>query len=66
MEIQHASDLYVEFIQKPYDPTDWRHVQNENYFLKVFKALKHSTDPKILIKLLKVIKFYINLDQSNV
>jgi len=26
MEIEHASDLYVEFIQKPYDPTDWRHV----------------------------------------
>ena len=32
----------------------------------MFKALKHSSDPKILIKLLKVIKFYINLDQSQI
>ena len=41
-----------------------RHVQNENYFIKVFVALKHTQNPKILKKLLSVIKFYINQDNS--
>jgi len=39
-------------------------VTNENYFIKVFMALKHTRDPKILKKLLRVIKFYINQDDS--
>lgn len=37
---------------------------NEQYFLKVFEALRHTKNPEILKKLLKVIKFYIYQDDS--
>lgn len=63
-EIEDASNKYIEFIETPYDPENERHVQNENYFIKVFVALKHTQNPKILKKLLSVIKFYINQDNS--
>ena len=32
--------------------------------MKVFQALLHTREPKILERLLMVIKFYINLDES--
>lgn len=37
---------------------------NERYFISVFLALKHSKNPVILRKLLKVIKVYIDRDES--
>lgn len=37
---------------------------NEEYFVKVFLALKHTRNPKIISKLLQVIKFYIDQDDS--
>ena len=48
----------------PYDPTNDSHTRNEKYFVQVFIALKHTKNPSILVKLLKVIKFYINQDDS--
>lgn len=65
-EINDAADKYIEFIQLPYDSTDEQHVNNEKYFIKVFLALKHTRNPSILRKLLQVIKFYINQDDSPV
>lgn len=43
----------------PYDTNDSNHIMNEEYFVKVFLALKHTRNPKIISKLLQVIKFYI-------
>jgi len=63
-EIEDATNKYIEFIETPYDPENEAHVQNENYFIKLFVALKHTTNPHILKKLLKVIQFYIDCDNS--
>ena len=64
-EIEDASNKYIDFVETEYDPENVQHVQNENYFIKVFVALKHSRNPSILKKLLKVIKFYIDQDNSD-
>mmetsp|Transcript_17153 Transcript_17153/g.26511 ORF Transcript_17153/g.26511 Transcript_17153/m.26511 type:complete len:351 (+) Transcript_17153:1277-2329(+) len=63
-EIEDATNKYIEFIELQYNPDNNVHVLNENYFIKVFMALKHTHNPRILRKLLKVIKFYINQDDS--
>jgi len=63
-EIADATDKYIAFIEQPYDSVDARHLANENYFIKVFQALKHTKNPTILRKLLLVIKFYIYQDDS--
>lgn len=39
-------------------------MENEQYYVKVFSALKHSKNPLILKRILKVIKFYIYQDNS--
>ena len=36
----------------PYDTNDSNHIMNEEYFVKVFLALKHTRNPKIISKLL--------------
>jgi len=64
LEIEDAMNKYIEFISLPYDSKDVNHVRNESYFIKVFVSLKHSKNPDILEKLLKVIKFYINQNDS--
>ena len=63
-EIEDASNKFIEFIETPYDPENADHLKNENYFLKVWAALKHSKKPNILKKLLRVIKFYVYQDNS--
>ena len=63
-QIEEATDKFIEFIEREYNNEDYKHLENEKYFLKVFIALKNTKNPKILHKLIKVIKFYINLDQS--
>lgn len=47
-----------------YEASNEAHMLNEQYFLKVFEALRHTKNPEILKKLLKVIKFYIYQDTS--
>lgn len=64
VEIEDATNKYIDFINSNYDPSNELHVRNERYFIKVFEALRHSTNPSILKKLLKVIKFYIDQDDS--
>ena len=64
VEIEDACNMFIDFIKKPYDPLDSNIVENEEYFIKVFASLKHSKNPKILRKLLKVIQFYIDQDDS--
>ena len=49
----------MAFIENEYDINDPITMKNENYFIKVFRALRNSHDPTILRKLLKVIKFYV-------
>ena len=63
-EIEEVSDKFIAFIEKEYNTEDYKHLENEKYFLKVFIALKNTKDPVILRKLIDVIKFYINLDCS--
>lgn len=63
-EIEEASTAYMDFIKRPYDKNDEAHLLNELYFVKVFQALKHTRQPKILKRLLEVIRFYIDLDES--
>lgn len=63
-EIDEASARYIEFIKEPYNSDDKDHLRNEAYFIKVFQALTHTSEPKILERLLQVIAFYIDLDQS--
>lgn len=45
-------------------PQDEKHVRNESYFIKVFHSLMHLKNPKFLQKMLEIINFYINQDQS--
>ena len=63
-EIEAASQAYIDFIKLPYSTNDEAHLLNELYFVKVFQALKHTRQPQILKRLLEVIRFYINLDES--
>lgn len=62
LEIEDAINKNIAFIGIPYKPGHEEHVINESFFIKVFHALMHSKDPKILMKMLKVIYFYINCD----
>ena len=39
---------YTEFTEKEYNIGDYKHLENEKYYLKVFIALKKIRDPKIL------------------
>jgi len=64
-EIEDATNKYLEFIELEYDETNEQHLRNEKYFIKVFESLRHSQNPIILKKLLKVIKFYIYNDKSS-
>lgn len=52
VEIEEVSDNYIEFIKIPYDTSEVNHIMNEEYFVKVFLALKHTRNPKIISKLL--------------
>jgi len=52
VEIEEVSDNYIEFIKIPYDTSEANHIMNEEYFVKVFLALKHTRNPKIISKLL--------------
>lgn len=48
VQIEEVSDNYIEFIKMPYDVNDSEHIMNEEYFVKVFLALKHTRNPKII------------------
>jgi hypothetical protein len=63
-EINDAADKYLDFISQRYDIQDEDHILNEKYFINVFMAMKHSKNPIILRKLLRVVKFYNTLDLS--
>lgn len=64
MEINNAIDKYISFVNLQYFPRDPHHVRNESYFIKVFHSLMHSRNPAFLQKMLKIINFYINCDDS--
>ena len=61
-QIEEVINKFTDFTEKEYNIEDHKHLENEKYFLKVFIALKKIRDPKILQKLIQVIKFYIDLD----
>ena len=62
--IRESIDNYLQFIQKEYDVEDKINLKNEKYFQKVFNSLLNTKNHEILTKMLKVIEFYINLDES--
>jgi hypothetical protein len=58
--IDAANKLY-DFIIKQTQPKD---PLNETFFIYVFHALKHTQDHDILLKILKVIRYYIRYQSS--
>lgn len=55
---------YINFIDNRAKDTSEVALVNENYFVKVFYSLMHTRNPKILLRMLKVINFYIHQDTS--
>ncbi len=54
--VEASKEMYEFLFEKKENEKD---LLNETFFIYVFHALKHTRDQGILLKVLKVIKYYI-------